>query len=39
LLWGALSAGFIIGGLAVVKTGLSNNPLRLLLLVNVVLWT
>jgi DHA3 family multidrug efflux protein-like MFS transporter len=39
LLWGALSAGFIIGGLAVVKTGLSNNPLRLLLLVNVVLWS
>ena len=39
LLWGALSAGFIIGGLAVVKTGLSHNPVRLLLLVNVVLWS
>jgi DHA3 family multidrug efflux protein-like MFS transporter len=39
LLWGALSAGFIVGGLAVAKTGLSDNPLRLLLLVNVVLWT
>ena len=39
LLWGALSAGFIIGGLAVAKTGLSNNPVRLLLLVNVVLWS
>ncbi len=38
LLWGALSAGFIIGGLAVAKTGLSGNPLRLLLLVNVALW-
>ena len=39
LLWGALSAGFIIGGLAVTRTGLGANPLRLLLLVNVVLWT
>ncbi len=39
LLWGALSAGFIIGGIAVAKTGLSRNPLRLLLLVNLVFWT
>jgi MFS transporter, DHA3 family, multidrug efflux protein len=39
LLWGALSAGFIVGGLAVAKTGLSNNPIRLLLVVNIVLWT
>ncbi len=39
LLWGALSAGFIIGGLAVTRTGLTGNPLRLLLLVNMVLWT
>ena len=39
LLWGALSAGFIVGGLAVARTGLSGNPLRVLLLVNVVLWS
>ena len=39
LLWGALSAGFIVGGLLVARTGLGSNPLRLLLLVNVVLWT
>jgi MFS transporter, DHA3 family, multidrug efflux protein len=39
LLWGALSACFIIGGLAVAKTGLSKNPVRLLLLVNVAFWT
>jgi DHA3 family multidrug efflux protein-like MFS transporter len=39
LLWGALSAMFILGGLAVAKTGLSKNPLRLLLLVNLVLWS
>lgn len=38
LLWGALSAGFIIGGLGVAKFGLGSNPLRLLLLVNLVLW-
>jgi DHA3 family multidrug efflux protein-like MFS transporter len=38
LLWGALSTGFIIGGLAVAKTGLGKNPVRLLLLVNVVFW-
>ncbi|GAA3219220.1 MFS transporter [Dactylosporangium siamense] len=39
LLWGALSAGLIVGGLCVSRTGLSSNPVRLLLLVNVVLWT
>ncbi len=39
LLWGALSAGFILGGLAVAKTGLSKNPVRILLLVNIVLWS
>jgi MFS transporter, DHA3 family, multidrug efflux protein len=38
-LWGALSAGFILGGLAVARTGLTKNPLRLLLLINVVLWS
>jgi MFS transporter, DHA3 family, multidrug efflux protein len=39
LLWGALSAFFIIGGLAVAKTGLGKNPVRLLLLVNLAFWT
>jgi len=39
LLWGALSTGFIIGGLAVAKTGLGKNPLRLLLIINLVLWS
>jgi MFS transporter, DHA3 family, multidrug efflux protein len=39
LLWGALSAGFIIGGLAVAKSGLGKSPVRLLLLINVVLWS
>ncbi len=39
LLWGALSTGFIVGGLMVAKTGLGSNPLRVLLLVNLVFWT
>jgi len=39
LLWGALSTCFILGGLAVAKTGLSKNPVRLLLLVNVAFWS
>ncbi len=38
LLWGALSTGFIVGGLLVAKTGLGKNPLRLLLLLNLVMW-
>jgi DHA3 family multidrug efflux protein-like MFS transporter len=39
LLWGVLSTGFIIGGLLIARTGLGQNPVRLLLVVNVVLWT
>ncbi|MEE6259768.1 MFS transporter [Plantactinospora sonchi] len=39
LLWGLLSTGFIVGGLLVARTGLSRNPVRLLLLVNLALWT
>jgi DHA3 family multidrug efflux protein-like MFS transporter len=38
LLWGVLSTGFIIGGLLIARTGLGRNPVRVLLLVNVVLW-
>ena len=36
---GRAQRGFILGGLAVAKTGLGSNPIRLLLLVNLVLWT
>ena len=39
LLWGVLSAGVIIGGLMVARTGVGANPVRTLLLVNVALWT
>lgn len=38
-LWGVLSTGLIIGGLVVAKVGLGGNPLRALLLGNMVLWT
>lgn len=39
LLWGAVSAFFIVGGLLVARTGLTSQPLRLLLLVNLTLWS
>lgn len=39
LLWGLLSTGFIIGGLIIAKVGLGKNPVRTLLLVNLVMWT
>ena len=38
LLWGALSAAMIVGGLAIARFGLGANPVRTLLLVNAVLW-
>jgi DHA3 family multidrug efflux protein-like MFS transporter len=39
LLWGVLSTGFIAGGLLITRTGLGRNPVRMLLVVNLVLWT
>ncbi len=39
LLWGVLSTGFIFGGLIIAKTGLGKNPLKTLLLVNIVMWS
>ena len=39
LLWGGLSFGVIVGGVLVARVGLSSNPVRVLLLVNVVLWS
>jgi MFS transporter, DHA3 family, multidrug efflux protein len=38
LLFGVLSTGFIIGGIAISKRGLGSNPLRTLLVANLVLW-
>lgn len=39
LLWGGLSALLIIGGLLVARIGLGSRPIRVLLLVNVAMWT
>lgn len=38
-LWGFLSLGFIVGGLVVARKGLGNNPVRMLLLANVAMWS
>jgi MFS transporter, DHA3 family, multidrug efflux protein len=38
-LWGVLSLGFIIGGMVVARYGLGTNPLRTLLLANIVMWS
>ncbi len=38
-LWGFLSTGFIIGGAIIAKKGLGKNPVRLLFLANIVIWT
>ena len=39
LLWGVLSTALIVGGLVVAKVGVGSNPVRSILLGNVVLWT
>ncbi|TFV53076.1 MFS transporter [Blastococcus sp. TF02A-35] len=38
LLWGALSALLIVGGLLVARIGLGSRPIRVLLLVNAAMW-
>ncbi|GAB3314939.1 MFS transporter [Geodermatophilus aquaeductus] len=38
LLWGGLSALMIVGGLLVARIGLGSRPIRVLLLVNAVMW-
>jgi DHA3 family multidrug efflux protein-like MFS transporter len=37
-LWGFISIGFIVGGMFIAKKGLGKNPLRAMLLANVVIW-
>lgn len=39
LLFGVLSTAFIFSGIVISKTGLGKNPLRTLLLVNVITWS
>ncbi|NJR62875.1 MAG: MFS transporter [Cyanobacteria bacterium CRU_2_1] len=38
MMWGFLSLGFIVGGLAIARTGLGKNPLRTLFLANIIMW-
>lgn len=38
LLWGAVSCAFIISGLVIARVGLGANPVRTLLLVNLIVW-
>jgi DHA3 family multidrug efflux protein-like MFS transporter len=38
LLWGFVSSGFILGGLAIAKFGLGGKPLRALFGANIVIW-
>ncbi len=39
LLWAFVSCAFIVSGIVIAKTGLGKNPLRTLLLVNLLMWT
>jgi DHA3 family multidrug efflux protein-like MFS transporter len=39
LLWAFASCGFIVSGLIIARTGLGANPLRTMLLVNLVVWS
>jgi len=38
LLWAVVSCAFILSGIVIAKTGLGSNPLRTLLLVNLIIW-
>ncbi|MCE3288201.1 MAG: transporter [Caulobacter sp.] len=38
MLWAAISTAFILSGLIIARTGLGRNPLRTLLLVNLIAW-
>jgi DHA3 family multidrug efflux protein-like MFS transporter len=38
LLWGVLSLGFIVGGLAITRWGLGTKPLKTLFVVNIIMW-
>jgi len=39
ILWAVASCSFIVSGLTIARTGLGKNPLRTLLLVNLMVWT
>lgn len=37
-IWGALSLGFIVGGMIIAKWGLGKKPLRSLFIANIIIW-
>jgi len=39
LLWGGVSTAFILAGIVISRTGLGRNPLRTLMIVNLVAWS
>jgi MFS transporter, DHA3 family, multidrug efflux protein len=39
VLWGILSPAYIIGGLVIARKGLGKNPLRILFLANIAIWS
>ena len=39
LLWAVVSCGFILSGMVIARTGLGPNPIRTLLIVNLIVWT
>lgn len=39
LLWALVSCGFVLSGFVISRTGLGRNPLRTLLIVNVIIWS
>lgn len=39
VLWAILSSAFIVGGIVITKWGLGKNPLRALLLANMIIWS
>jgi len=39
LLWALVSGGFVISGFAISRAGLGRNPLRTLLIVNLIIWS
>ncbi|WP_426265955.1 MFS transporter [Sphingomonas sp. LHG3443-2] len=39
LLWAVVSCGFVLSGFVISRVGLARNPLRTLLLVNVIVWS
>lgn len=39
LLWAVLSCGFLLSGAAIARFGLGSNPIRTLLIVNLIMWS